>query len=185
MGGGSLFFCPEVEVLLRHLEVVVVALDISEGVGLEAGQALGVEGEVAQGLIYAFFVGLHVDDGAETFLADDGVVFRFAAAHHDEALRHGFEGVHGGRVAVELVEDDVAAEHERAVFGEGHALHANCAYLVGQFLLHALQGAEHDVGAFVGGAGTLDADEENYPLRPGSKPLPVGATSGAPPPLPL
>ena len=87
-------------------------------------------------------------------------MFGFGTAHHDEAARHGFEGIHGGGVTVELVEDDIAPVHEFDVFREGYTLYAHNFAAVGQFLCYPLKGAEHNVCALIFRTTLLNADEE-------------------------
>ena len=105
-------------------------------------------------------MGLDIDDGAQFVFAKQGVVLLFATAHEDESLGHCQKGVHGGGVTVELVEEDIAGVHEVLIGCEGDVLGTNDLHLGGVALLENLQGAEHDVGAFVLGTRSLDADEE-------------------------
>ena len=137
-----------------------MAADVVDALLTEQGDALGVEDELLELMADAVVGGLDIDDGTELGFAEDGVVFGLATANADDALGHGQQGIHGGGVAVELVENGIAAVHESLVFGKGYALDLDELHLVGMGLEHILGGTEHDVGAFVGAAASAEADED-------------------------
>ena len=116
-------------------------------------------GELADAI---FLVGLYVDDRSEFELVEDVVVLGLAAAYDHEAAGHRFKGVHGRRIGIELVEDDVTTLHELDVLIEGHGLDAHHFGVTGIARANFFEGAQHDVGALVGRAGALDADEETH-----------------------
>ena len=118
-------------------------------------KGVAVAQQVDERLVDALLVGLHVDDGAQGALAQQLVVLGLAAAHGDEAARHGLEGIHGRGVGVELVEYDFGVLHHFHITGEGHRLGTRYLYLVGEVAFKALYGAQHDVRTLVDGAGAL------------------------------
>ena len=73
-------------------------------------------------IIHILLIGLDVNDGTKLVFTEEVIVFWFAATDNDETLCHCKEGVHGGGIAVELVEDDVAGVHQVLVLGEGNVL---------------------------------------------------------------
>ena len=85
----------------------------------------------------------------------------FASSHDDESFGHSQEGIHSGGVAVELVEDDMAGVHHLLVLGKRHVLcNLDTDPFRPEIALQAEEGGVHQVGAFVGRAGTLDTEEE-------------------------
>ena len=48
------------------------------------------------------------------------VILRFTTTYNNNTLRHGKERIHGGGIAVELIEEDVAGVKHSLVFAEGN-----------------------------------------------------------------
>lgn len=144
------------------MDVVVVASDVFDAVELQLVDILFSREEAVGDLVVnVLLCGLYVDNGAKLVFVEQLVVLGFTTSHDDESFGHSKEGIHGGRVAVELVEDDVAGVHHLLVLGERHVLCALDAHAIGtEVMLKAEKCREHEVGAFVSGTGTLDANEE-------------------------
>ena len=106
-----------------------------------------------------------VDDRAERGLLDDFVVLRFSATDTDDAVYHGFEGVHGRRIAVELVHDGIRAEHGTNVFGERQSACDGEVETVGVLPLDGFGCPQHDVRPLVDRAVLADSDKEVKLLR--------------------
>lgn len=140
--------------------MVVVALDVFNALTGKDGNEFGMQHKVLHFLEAVFFVRQDVDDGSQLVFVEDFVVLLFTSSHNDESLRHSYESIHGRRVAVELVEDDITGIHQLLVFVERHIFHLDDFASVGVLGLHALQGSEHDVCPLVGMATALYADEE-------------------------
>ena len=98
--------------------MVVVLADIGVALTAQPGDEVKMGDEPGKLGNTALVGRQDVDDGAERGLVDDFVVLRFSATDTDDAVCHGFEGVHGRRIAVELVHDGIRAEHGTNVFGE-------------------------------------------------------------------
>ena len=147
-----------------------MAADVLDALPLQLGQALGVEHQLQEFVVDTLVGGLDVDDGTELGLAEYLVVLGLAATDADDALRHGQQGVHGGGVAVELVEQDVGVVHQLLILDKGHALGLAQLDAVGVAGGNVLGGAQHDVGTLVGGTAAADADEDsNGRLRSGGR----------------
>ena len=97
-----------------------MAMDVLDALALEIGDELGMEDELLKRIVNTLIVRLDIDDGAQLRLMEDVVVLGFTTTNADDALRHGEEGVHGGGVAVELVENGIGAFHHLLILIEGH-----------------------------------------------------------------
>ena len=151
---------PIVGVAACHVHVVVMPPHVLYAFGRQPGDAFFVQHQFLQGAVDVLLVGHHVDNGAQLRFAYQLVVLGFAASYHGDALAHGHERVHRGRVGIELVELHVGIVHQLLVAGEGHVLDLGNAAQVGVLGLHGLQHGVHHVRAFVVAARCLYADEE-------------------------
>ena len=143
-----------------HLDVVVMAADILNALAGKFGNPFGMEHQLFHFLKAVFLVGQDVDDGPQFVFVQDFIVLLFSSTHHNESLRHGKESVHGWRVTIQLVENDITGTHQLLVFVERHILHLDDFEGMRMESLHTLQGTKHDVSTLVGMTTALDADEE-------------------------
>ena len=118
--------------------------------------------KLLEGAYYAFFGWLDIDDGTELGFAYNLVVLWLAAANADDSFLHGFEGIHRGGVCVELVQDGIGIFHQLGVQAERNAFDDLKLHEVGMMGFHLSGCLEHDVGAFVGGALAVDANEDAH-----------------------
>ena len=153
---------PEIEVLAGNLQVVVMSANVFHALALQFGNCLGMKDKLLEGAYYAFFGWLDIDDGTELGLAYNLVVLWLAAANADDSFLHGFEGIHRGSIGVELVQDGIGILHQLGVLAERNAFDDLKLHEVGMTGLHLSGCLEHDVGAFVGGALAVDADEDAH-----------------------
>ena len=105
--------------------MVVMLLYIGYAVPLQPWNEIGVKYKLFQGFENAFFRGLYVDDGAQIWFVHKLVMLWFGAPHQHQPLTHGLKGVHGGCVAVELVQNDIAPLHHLLVASKGYVLSPN------------------------------------------------------------
>ena len=93
-------------------------IDIFYALTLQFINVVAVGHQFFQLGVNAFVVGLHIDDGAQLGFAKKTIVFLFATTNANEAARHGLQGIHGGGVAVELIENGIAAVHHLNILAE-------------------------------------------------------------------
>ena len=117
---------------------------------MEGWQVVAIFNQAGELADAVFLVGLYVDDRSEFGLVEDVVVLGLATAYDHEAASHRFEGIHGGCIGIELVEDDVATLHELDVLVEGYGLYADDFGIAGIARANFFEGAQHDVRALVG-----------------------------------
>ena len=142
--------------------MIVIALYVQAALIRKLGDARFMIDQVAKLFVHVVLIGQDVDDGANVGTTEQIVGFGFAAAHHHQSLRHGLEGIHGGGVGIELIEQDIARKHGAFVLVEGKIFDRHDLHLVGAFGLQAAQSAQHDVGAFVAAATTLHSDKKPH-----------------------
>lgn len=147
-------------VLTGNLQVVVVAIYIGDAFALETWQTLRMEHQLLKGMEDTLLGRFNVDDGTQLVLLDNLVVFGFATSYNDNTFGHGKEGIHGWRIAVELVENDIGIVHHQLVFGIRHGVCCAQFYTVGITLNDGLCSTQHDVSPLVGTALAVDADEQ-------------------------
>lgn len=135
-------------------------IDIFYALTLQIINAVAVGHQFFQLGVNAFVIGLHIDDGAQLGFAKKTIVFLLTTANADETARHGLQGIHGGGVAVELIEDGITAVHHLNILAEGYGTRHAQLYFRGVVLRDGFCGPQHDVGAFVFAAALVDADEK-------------------------
>ena len=153
---------PEVKISLRHFQMIVIALCVQAALMRKPGDAGFMIDQVAELFVHVVLIGQDVDDGANVGTTEQIVGFGFASAHHHQPLCHGLEGIHGGGVGIELIEQDIARKHGAFVLVEGKVFDRHDLHLVGAFGLQAAQSAQHDVGAFVAAATALHSDKKAH-----------------------
>ena len=162
----SIFRLPKSEILSGHFEVIVVVFDVGDALGFEKREAFGMTNDVFQFSIDIGLTGQNINDGSQFFLAQDVVVFRFATAYADDTFRHGQQRIHRRRVAIELVEDEIAAVHQVLVLDKGDRLGLHQFYFFGVSADNPFGSGKQYVGAFVGVTLLIDTDEDSYfPFR--------------------
>ena len=149
-------------VLLGYAYVIVVTAYVLDAVQLQLVDVLrAAEQAVCYLVIDILFGRLNVDDGSQIVLVQQFILLFLAATNYDEPLGHRQECIHAWRVAIELVQQDMTAIHHFLILGKGDVLGLDNGHTIGaEIVLQTLEGRLHDVGAFVGRAGTLYAQKE-------------------------
>lgn len=135
-------------------------IDIFYALTLQIINAVAVGHQFFQLGVNTFVVGLNIDDGAQLVFIEKLIVFLFATANADEAARHGLQGIHGGGVAVELIEDSIAAVHHLNILAERHGTRHAQLHFRGVVLRDGFSGSQHDVCSLIFAAALVDADEK-------------------------
>ena len=121
-----------------------------------------MQDEFFQFSVDTLVAGLYVDDGTKLGFMKNLVVFRFSTSYADDASGHRFQRIHGGSVAVKLVEDGIAPVHHPYVFPEGQVFCLAQFHPVGIFFCYRLGSLQHDVRTLIFAPASVDADENPY-----------------------
>ena len=117
----------------RNRDEVVVAEDVRPAILFQQADQFRTKYQPFKRIVHAIIVGLDIHDRSVNLLVDNLVVFGFATSHADQTMCHRLQGIHGWRVAIELVEDHIAPVHHLHILIEGNALCLAKHHLVGKF----------------------------------------------------